>query len=194
MRTFVGEVLDYYKVEIQQLTVNAIMRLAIFEWAFRMEGVVPDAAPFAATHKACARKQDSPLGKEYVSMYGTISFIPRVETEVPTKAYWEHWGPNFLSKWFYYRVGPKSNLWSTHSKVFYIPTPEVTLDDTSSSRVILLKTIARKLSMHDLCEEFIAAGISTLSRGWFTRDLERDPTTRELRLKSLDESGTLFEG
>ena len=48
--SFVGEVLDYYKVEIQQLTVNAIMRLAIFEWAFQMEGVVPDAAAFAATH------------------------------------------------------------------------------------------------------------------------------------------------
>ena len=107
---FVGEVLDYYKVEIQQLTVNALMRLAIFEWAFRMEGVVPDAAAFVATHKAWARKQDCALGKEYVSMYETISVDPRVETEVPTKAYREHWGPNFLSKWFYYRVGPKSNL------------------------------------------------------------------------------------
>ena len=75
-------------------------------------------------------------------MYGTINYIPRVETKVPTKAYREHWGPNFLSKWFYYRVGPKSNLQSTHSEVFYIPTLEVTLDGTSSSQVILLKTIA----------------------------------------------------
>ena len=97
---FVGEVLEYYKVEIQQLTVNAIMRLTIFNWAFRMEGVVPDAASFVATHRAWARKQDRALGKDHVSMYGTINFIPRVETEVPTKAYREHWGPNFLSKWF----------------------------------------------------------------------------------------------
>ena len=117
-----------------------------------------------------------------------------METEVPTKAYREHWGPNFLSKCFYYRVGPKSNLRSTHSEVFYIPAPELTLDGTSSSRVILLKTITRKLSMRDLCEEFIAVGISPLSRGWYPRDLEWDETIGELRVKSFNESGTFFEG
>ena len=47
--------------------------------------------------------------------------------------------------------------------------------------------------MRDLCEEFIVAGISPLSRGWATRDLEQDPTTGETRLKNLEESGTLFE-
>ena len=127
-------------------------------------------------------------------MYGTISFIPRTEIEVPMRAYREHWGPYFLSKWFYYRVGPRSNLRSTHSEVFYIPTLEVALDGTSSSRVLLLKTIAPKLSMRDLCDEFIAAGISPLTRGWATRDIEQDPTTENIRLKSLDESGIFFEG
>ena len=86
------------------------MCLAIFEWVFRMEGVGPDVVAFAATHKAHARRQDSPLGKQYVFVYGTISFRPRVETEVPAKAYKEHWGPNFLSKWFYYKVGGRCNL------------------------------------------------------------------------------------
>ena len=77
---FVGEVLKRFEVEIQQLMVNALVRLAIFEWAFWMEGVEPVAAAFAATHKAHARKQDNPLGKQYLSVYGAISFRPRVET------------------------------------------------------------------------------------------------------------------
>ena len=189
---FVGEVLKFYEVEIQQLTVNAFVRLDIFEWAFRMEGVEPDAAAFAATHKAHARTQTSPLGKDYVSAYGTINFKPRDETAVPAKAYKEHWGPNFMSKWFYYKVGEDSNLKSRHREVFYIPSPEVPLDSTSRSRVILLQNIAERLSMRDLCEEFMAARVSPLSPKWANKFLRTDPTTGETSVFVPAAKGTDF--
>lgn len=64
---FICDVLEIYGLEIQQLSINSIVRLAIFEWALWMEGNKPHAAAFAATHRAHMRPQPTPQGTEYVS-------------------------------------------------------------------------------------------------------------------------------
>ena len=84
-----------------------------------------------------------------------------------------------MSKWFYYNVGEDSNLKSRHGEVFHIPSPEVPLDSTSRSRVMLLQNIVERFSMRDLCEGFVAAGVSPLSPKWASKFLRSDPVTGE---------------
>ena len=97
-----------------------------------------------------------------------------------------------MSKWFYYKVGEDSNLKSRHGEVFYIPSPEVPLYSTSRSRVLLLQNIAERFSMRDLCEEFMAAGVSPLSTKWANRFLRPDPVTGETSIHVPVAKGKYF--
>jgi hypothetical protein len=46
LNEMIGEVLDNYEIFLHQLTPNAIVRLSIFIWAFRSQGMDPNAEAF----------------------------------------------------------------------------------------------------------------------------------------------------
>ena len=58
--------------------------------------------------------------------------------------------------------------------------------------MILLQNIAERLSMRDLCEEFMAARVSPLSPKWANKFLRTDPTTGETSIFVPVAKGTDF--
>ena len=58
--------------------------------------------------------------------------------------------------------------------------------------MILLQNIAERLSMRDLCEEFMAARVGPLSPKWANRFLRTDPTTGEASVFVPAVKGTDF--
>lgn len=69
-------------------------------------------------------------------------------------------------QWFYYQKDPNCNLHCLRTKISYFGQPKVALDDQARVCITLLKTIAKKASMRDLCKEFFVAGIMPLRRDW----------------------------
>jgi hypothetical protein len=51
LHEMIGEVLDNYEIYLHQLTHNAIVRLNIFIWALRSQGMNPNAEAFYRVHE-----------------------------------------------------------------------------------------------------------------------------------------------
>jgi hypothetical protein len=51
LNEMIGEVLDNYEIYLHQLTPNAIVRLSIFIWALRSQGMDPNAKAFYRVHE-----------------------------------------------------------------------------------------------------------------------------------------------
>jgi hypothetical protein len=51
LNEMIGEVLDSFEIFLHQLTPNAIVRLSIFIWALRSQGVDPNAEAFCRVHE-----------------------------------------------------------------------------------------------------------------------------------------------
>jgi hypothetical protein len=73
---FVVEVLKIYKIFLHQITPEAIIRMGIFVWAMRSQGLEPSARCFCSTHELSY--ETKPWGKEqYHNNFGCYSFIAR---------------------------------------------------------------------------------------------------------------------
>jgi hypothetical protein len=51
LNEMIGEVLDNYDIYLHQLTPNAIVRLSVFIWALRSQGMDPNAEAFCRVHE-----------------------------------------------------------------------------------------------------------------------------------------------
>jgi hypothetical protein len=73
---FVVEVLKIYQVYLHQITLEAIIRMGIFVWAMRSQGLEPNAKSFCSMHELLY--ETKPWGKEqYHNNFGCYSFIAR---------------------------------------------------------------------------------------------------------------------
>ncbi|GJN40336.1 hypothetical protein PR202_gb29541 [Eleusine coracana subsp. coracana] len=117
-----------------------------------------------------------------LSNYLTITLRPRRECDVSAKGSRQHWGKQIAAGWFYYNVGPNSNLRSPNVEIIYTPKPVIPEDSLLTTRVQLLSRMAGRLSMRDLVEEFCAAGIDTLRADWHVQFITRDPVSGDLQL------------
>jgi hypothetical protein len=82
------------------------------------------------------------------------------------------WDRNWMQKWFYinnpYSAEDAQASWLLfeRSAVSINVKPNMQIDGTLKSRLILLRKVARRLSTRDLCEEFCLLRISPLARVW----------------------------
>jgi hypothetical protein len=51
LNEMIGEVLKFFEIYLRQLTPNAIVRLNVFIWALRRQGMSPDAEAFCRVHE-----------------------------------------------------------------------------------------------------------------------------------------------
>jgi hypothetical protein len=73
---FVVEVLKIYEIFFHQITAEAIIRMGIFVWAVRSQGLEPNAKSFCNMHELSYEMK--PWGKEqYHNNFGCYSFVAR---------------------------------------------------------------------------------------------------------------------
>jgi hypothetical protein len=82
LNIFVVEVLKIYQVYLHQLTPEAIIRMGIFVWAVRSQGLEPNAKSFCNIHELLY--ETKPWGKEqYHNNFGCYSFGARSGSSCP---------------------------------------------------------------------------------------------------------------
>jgi hypothetical protein len=84
------EVLKTFEIYLHQLTPEAIVKVGVFIWAMRSQGLEPDAKCFCNMHELLY--QTKATGKEqYHNNFGCYSFVHHAKASYPM--------PTFRKKW-----------------------------------------------------------------------------------------------
>jgi hypothetical protein len=83
---FVVEVLKIYQIFLHQITPEAIIRMGIFVWAVRSQGLEPSAKSFCSMHELLY--ETKPWGKEqYHNNFGCYSIVARSGSSCPVPTF-----------------------------------------------------------------------------------------------------------
>jgi hypothetical protein len=167
---FVAKVMRRFEVQVHQLTPNAMVALAKYDWVVSSYGGQPSVDVFAKNY--CLRWQKRKIGNK-IAQFGSCTFTPRTgKTSVEVMEIVPYarnkWG-NWWDFWFYVSCGEIEDLprlplaiLCSHCYVAF-PRFEVAEDDEDGGA---LRYAARMSSGHDLVEEFIGYGVWPLAHGW----------------------------
>jgi hypothetical protein len=97
---FVVEVLKIYQIFLHQITPESIMRMEIFVWAVRSQGLEPSAKCFCSMHELLYETKAT--GKEqYHNNFGCYGFIARLNASHPVPTFWKRCPGAWMEEWFY---------------------------------------------------------------------------------------------
>jgi hypothetical protein len=107
LSSFVVEVLKIFEIYLHQLTPEAIIRMNIFVWAVRSQGLEPNAKSFCNVHELLY--ETKPWGKEqYHNNFGCYSFGARSGSSCPVPTFRKRWPGDWMTEWFYVKNDLKS--------------------------------------------------------------------------------------
>jgi hypothetical protein len=101
----IGEVLDNYEIYLHQLTPNAIVRLSIYIWALRSQGMDPNAEAFCRVHELNYQMKARVDGLH--ENFGYYNFAYRKDMKAPVLSYRTKWSTGWKSEWFYFKADEK---------------------------------------------------------------------------------------
>ncbi len=97
---FVVEVLKTYQIFLHQMTPEAILRMGVFMWAVRSQGIEPSAKCFCSMHELLY--ETKAMGKEqYHNNFGCYGFIARPNASHPVPTFRKRWPGDWMTEWFY---------------------------------------------------------------------------------------------
>jgi hypothetical protein len=96
---FVVEVLKTYQIFLHQMTLEAILRMGVFVWAVRSQGIEPSAKCFCSMHELLY--ETKAMGKEqYHNNLGCYGFIARPNASHPMPTFQKRWPGTWMEEWF----------------------------------------------------------------------------------------------
>jgi hypothetical protein len=168
----VVEVLKTFEIYLHQLTTEAIIKMEIFIWAMRSQGLEPNAKCFCNIHELSYETKAT--GKEqYHNNFGCYSFVPRSGVSYPVLTFQKRWSGARMQVWFYMkkRLGYKGEdikeniqrpIWSR----FGIRRPSTALGNDTQACQAAFNTICTYIGTRDLVQEHIAYRVWPLASGW----------------------------
>jgi hypothetical protein len=100
LSSFVVEVLKIFQIYLHQITLEAIIKMGIFVWAVRSQGLEPNAKSFCSMHELLY--ETKPWGKEqYHNNFGRYSFVARSGSSSPVPTFRKRWPRDWTKEWFY---------------------------------------------------------------------------------------------
>jgi hypothetical protein len=105
LNEMIGEVLDIFEIFLHQLTPNAIVRLIIFIWALRSQGIDPNAEAFCRVHELHNQTKAREDGLH--ENFGCYNFAYRKDMKAPVLSYRSKWPTGWESEWFYFKADEK---------------------------------------------------------------------------------------
>jgi hypothetical protein len=105
LNEMIGEVLDNYEIYLHQLTPNAIVRLNVFIWALRSQGMDPNAEAFYRVRELHYQTKAREDGLH--ENFGCYNFAYRNDMKAPVLSYRTKWPTGWKSEWFYIKADEK---------------------------------------------------------------------------------------
>jgi hypothetical protein len=165
------EVLKTLEIYLHQLFPEALIKVAVFIWAMRSQGLEPDARCFCNIHELSY--QTKATGKEqYHNNFGCYSFVPRFGASYPLPNFWKKWPGSWMQEWFYVkndldqrediRAIIQRPIWSR----FGIRRPSTALGNDVLACQTAFNIICTYIGTRDLIQEHIAFRVWPLPSGW----------------------------
>jgi hypothetical protein len=97
---FLVQVLKTFEIYLYQITPEAIIRMGIFIWAMRSQGLEPNARCFCNMHELSYETKAT--GKEqYHNNFGCYGFVPRFDVSYSIPTFRKRWPVAWIQEWFY---------------------------------------------------------------------------------------------
>jgi hypothetical protein len=168
---FLVEVLKTFEIFLHQITPEAIIRMGIFVWAMRSQGLEPSAKCFCNMHELLYETKAT--GKEqYHNNFSCYGFIPHSDVSYPVPTFRKRWPEAWMEEWFYV----KNNLieredikriiqhliWSR----FSLRRPTTALENDTEACQKAFNNVCAFIGTRDLVQEHIAYRVWPLVDKW----------------------------
>jgi hypothetical protein len=167
----VVEVLKIFQIFLHQITPEAIIRMGIFVWAVRSQGLEPNAKSFCSMHELLY--ETKPWGKEqYRNNFGCYSFVARSGSSCPVPTFRKRWPGDWMKEWFYVKNDLKARedikdiimrpIWQR----FDLRKPKVEIDEATEECRKAFDIVCSFIGTRDLVQEHIAFRVWPLVEKW----------------------------
>ena len=168
----IGEVLKKFEIYLHQLTPNAIVRLSVFIWALRSQGMSPDAEAFCRVHELHYQTKARADGLH--ENFGCYNFTYRKDTKAPVLSYHTKWPTGWKGEWFYIKADEKKRgklmtmVMCPLSLNFGMTRPLCNMQLGSPCQLagVEFRVVAMQISTRDLVQEYLANRTYPTSSGW----------------------------
>jgi hypothetical protein len=97
------EVLKTFKIFLHQLTPKAFIKLGVFIWAMRSQGLEPDARCFCNIHELSYQTKATEK-EQYHNNFGCYNFVPSSEASYPVLTFRKRWPGSWMQEWFNVKI------------------------------------------------------------------------------------------
>jgi hypothetical protein len=171
LKEMIGEVMDNYEIYLHQLTPNAIVRLSIFIWALRSQGIDPNAEAFCRVHELHYQTKAREDGLH--ENFGYYNFAYRKDTKASVLSYHTKWPTGWKSEWFYIKADEKKRgklmtmVMSPLSLSFRMTRPLCNMKPGSACPLAIaeFRVVAEQINTRDLVQEYLANRVSPTLNG-----------------------------
>jgi hypothetical protein len=178
LNEMIGEVLDNYEIYLQQLTPNAIVRLSIYIWAFRSQGMDPNTEAFCRVHEL--HYQTKAREDRLHENFGCYNFAYRKDMKARVLSYRTKWPTGWKSEWFYFKAVEKKReklmqmVMSPLTLSFGLTRPlcRMTSGSPCQRAVAAFRVVAEQINTRDLVQEYLANRVSPTLSGWSMSNLK----------------------
>jgi hypothetical protein len=169
----IGEVLKNFEIYLHQLTPNAIVRLSVYIWALRSQGMSPNGEAFYRVHELHYQTKAKADGLH--ENFGCYNFAYRKDTKAPVLSYRTKWPTSWKSEWFYMKADEKKEgeaddygHVSPLKLSFGMTRPLCLMQLGSPCQVaeVEFRVVAAEVSTSDLVQEYLANRVFPTSSGW----------------------------
>jgi hypothetical protein len=168
LNKMIADVLKKFGIYLHQLTPNAIVRLSVYIWALRSQGVEPFAEGFCRVNEL--HYQTKARGDGLHENFGCYNFAYHKSTKFPVISYRSKWPAGWKSEWFYVKVDEdKEKLFQSPLELILGETrPQCNMTPGSPSQIALaeFRVIADHIGTRDLVQEFLAFRVFPTLKEW----------------------------
>jgi hypothetical protein len=162
LNEIIREVLENYEIYLHQLTPNAIVRLSIFIWALRSQGIDPNAESFCQVHGL--HYQTKAREDRLHENFGCYNFAYCKDMKAPVVSYRTKWPTGWKNEWFYVKADEKKReklkmlVLSPLSLSFGLTRPlcRMSMGSPCQQAVAEFRVVAEQISTKDLVQEYLA--------------------------------------
>jgi hypothetical protein len=172
LHEMIGEVLKNFEIYLHQLMPNAIVRLSVYIWALRSQGMSANAEAFCRVHELNYQTKARADGLH--KNFGCYNFAYRKDTKAPVIGYCTKWPTGWMSEWFYVKADEKkreklmSMAMSPMKLSFRMTRPlcHMQLGSPCQLADVEFTVVAAKINTRDLVQEYLANRTFPTSRSW----------------------------
>jgi hypothetical protein len=178
----IADVLENFEIYLHQLTPNAIVRLSVFIWALRSQGVESLAEAFCRVHELHYQTKAREDGLH--ENFGCYNFAYRKDMKTPVVSYRTKWPTGWKTEWFYVKVDEKKEklVQSPLDLTFGLTRPQCCMTPRSSCPDVVgkFRVVSEHIGTRDLVQEYLANRVLPTLKEWSMPKLKAEKKKNEL--------------